>query len=225
MLLETTKFPFSAILYSSLDYIKKKYGEITHADFRDKSLGWEPHNETFIIGADKKIVKNVYRKIFHKSILLRPSCYSIKNDRYITACKYAGFSRVSDITMGDFWEFKNVTDLFEDESLGISLCIINTQNGISMFEKIKQNIIWERHNISETLARQPHLSCSEEGVLIKDVEAARQMYVKRGFRYIASKYGENGIRGIYPKGVRYMKHIRNIILNKMGFRTERGEKQ
>ena len=203
-----------------LDCIKKKYGEISHADFRDKSFGWQAHNETFIIG-NKKIKKNIYRKIFYKNILLRPSCYSIKNDMYITSCRYAGMSRISDITIGDFWGIKN----FENENLGISLCIINTQNGSRLFEAIKQKVICEQRDISEALARQPHLSCNEDGVPIKEVETARKMYAKKGFAYVASKYGENGVCGIYPKGVRFIKHIKNTILEKMGFKTERRQKQ
>ena len=199
-----------------LDCIKKKYGEITRADFRDKSFGWQSHNETFIIG-DKKIKKNIYRKIFYKNVLLRPSCYSIKNGRYITACKYAGMSRISDITIGDFWGIKNETAFIKNA--GISLCIINTEKGNRLFDMIKQSVIWERHDISETLAKQPHLSCSGGGVPVKDVNAARQMYSKKGFLYIASKYGEYGVCGIYPKGVRFIRHIRNKILKKTGFGT------
>ena len=207
-----------------LDYIKKKHGEIAHADFRDKSFGWRSHNETFIIG-EQKIKKNIYRKIFYKNILLRPSCYSIKNDMYVTACKYAGMSRISDITIGDFWGIEKETASFKYANLGISLCIINTRNGGRLFETIKPNVIWERRDISEALAKQPHLSCSEGGVPIKEVETARQMYAKKGFIYIASKYGENGVCGIYPKGVRFIKHIGNKILKKTGFKTERREKQ
>ncbi len=205
-----------------LDYIKKKYGEITHADFRDKSFGWRTHNETFIIGK-QKIKKNIYRKIFYKNVLLRPCCYSIKTDRYITACKYAGMARISDITMGDFWGINKETALFKNANLGISLCIINTENGNRLFEMIKQNVIWERHDISETLAQQPHLSCCENGVLIEDVETARQMYTKKGFTYIASEYGENGVCGIYPKGVRFIKHIKNKTLKKWDLR-QNGER-
>ena len=203
-----------------LGYINKKYGEITHADFRDKAFGWQTHNETFTVG-EQKIKKNIYRKIFYKNILLRPCCYGIKNGRYITACKYAGMFRISDITIGDFWGIENAAGFFENVNLGISLCIINTQQGSRLFEKVKPNLMWERRDISETLAKQPHLSCKEDGVPIKAVEAARQMYVKKGFIYIASKYGENGICGIYPKGVRFIRHIRNKVLKKMGFKTER----
>ncbi len=207
-----------------LDFIKKKYGEITRADFRDKSFGWQVHNETFIIGK-QKIKKNIYRKIFYKNVLLRPSCYSIKNDRYITACKYAGMSRVSDITIGDFWGIKNETAFFKNPDLGISLCIINNQKGNCLFEMIKQNVIYQRRDISEASAKQPHLSCIDDGVPIEDVETARQMYAKKGFMYIASKYGENGVFGIYPKGVRFIKHIGNKVLKKMGFKTKRRAKQ
>lgn len=202
-----------ALWKSYLDYIKKKYGEITHADFRDKSFGWQSHNETFTV-KNQKIKKNIYRKIFYKNILLRPSCYSIKNGRYITACKYAGMSRCADITIGDFWGIKKEASFFKNANLGISLCIVNTQSGSRLFDMIKQNVIWERHDISETLDKQPHLSCNEEGVPIKAVEDARQMYAKKGFIYIASKYGENGVCGLYPKGVRFIRHITNKILKK-----------
>lgn len=213
-----------ALWRSYLDYIKKKYGEITRADFRDKSFGWQAHNETFIIGK-RKIKKNIYRKIFYKNVLLRPSCYSKKGDMYITACKYAGLSRVSDITIGDFWGIKNGADTFKNADLGISLCIINTPKGRRLFETVKRKVISEPRDISETLAKQPHLSRSGDGVPIDEVETARQKYAKRGFMYIASKYGENGAFGIYPKGARFIRHIRNKILKKMGFKTERREKQ
>lgn len=207
-----------------LDCIKKKYGEITHADFRDKSLGWQAHNETFMIGK-QKIKKNIYRKIFYKNILLRPSCYRVKNDRYITACKYAGLSRISDITIGDFWGIKTEAASFENANCGISLCMINTQNGNRLFERIKQNVIWQPRDIREAIVKQPHLSCSENGVPMKEVEAARQMYAKKGFIRIASQYGEMGVRGIYPKGIRWIRHIRNKILKKMGFQMRRSGKQ
>ncbi len=213
-----------ALWENYINYIKNKYGEITRADFRDKSFGWQTHNETFVIGK-KKITKNIYRKIFYKNILLRPSCYSMKNDMYITACKYAGMQRVSDITIGDFWGIKKETDSFKNANFGISLCIVNTQNGKRLFETIKQNVICEQRGIGEALAKQPHLSRSEDGAKISEVEFARQMYLKKGFIYIASKYGENGVCGIYPKGIRFIKHLRNKVLTKMSFKTERREKQ
>ena len=172
-----------------IDRMTDKYGEIACADFRDKSYGWKSHNETFVIGG-QKIKKNVYRKIFYKNILLRPSCYSIKKDRYITACKYAGTSRVSDITIGDFW-----------------------------------GIQWEQRDISEASAKQPHLSRSEHGVPIEGVETAREMYAKKGFKYIASRYGESGIRGIYPKGIRFIGHIVNKLLKTTEVKSERREKR
>lgn len=213
-----------ALWKNYLDYIKKKHGDITRADFRDKSFGWQAHNETFTIGK-QKIKKNIYRKIFYKNVLLRPNCYSIKNDRYIAACQYAGMPRISDMTIGDFWGIKNETTIFQNANLGISLCMVNTQKGSRLFDMIRQNVIWERREVSEALAKQPHLSCCEDGVPIQDVEAARQMYARKGFMYIASKYGENGVCGMYPKGVRFIKHIKNKIVRKMGFRAERREKQ
>ena len=207
-----------------LGCIKKKYGEITHADFRDKSFGWQSHNETFLVGK-QKIKKNIYRKIFYRNVLLRPSCYSLKDDRCITACSYAGMSRVSDMTIGDFWGIKNETAVFENADLGISLCIVNTPNGSRLFDTIKPNVLWEQRDIGEALAKQPHLSCSENGVPMKEVEAARQMYARKGFLSVASAYGENGIRGIYPKGIRFIRHITNKMAKKRNLRQSGGKKR
>lgn len=209
---------------SYLAWIRKKYGNITHADFRDKSFGWRSHYETFTVGK-KKIKKNVYRKIFYKNVLLRPCCCSREGDRYKAVCRYAGMPRVSDITIGDFWGIKNESALFQNADRGISLCIVNTQKGLSLFETIRQNVIWERRDISEASEKQPHLSRREDGVPIKEVEKARRRYSEKGFRYIASKYGENGVGGLYPKGVRFIRHVANTIRGKVRSGTERREKQ
>ena len=128
------------------------------------------------------------------------------------------------MTIGDFWGIQNETALFKNADLGISLCMINTQNGNRLFELIKQNVLWQMRDISEALAKQPHLSCNEAGVQMKAVETARRMYAKKGFRYIASKYGENGVCGLYPKGVRFIQCAKKRVLRKMGFGTDRSRK-
>ena len=205
-----------------LEYITSKYGEIKQADFRDKSYGWQIQNETFVT-EDKKIKKNVFRKIFHKSLLLRPSCYSISEGKYVTVCKYAGLSRGSDITIGDFWGIKNAEEAFADINSGISIAIVNTEKGRELFDGIKQNVIWQKKSIDETIPRQPHLSCKDIGVSVEIIEKARWLYAMKGFLGVASAYGENGIRGIYPKGVRFIKHLTNKILKKFGINNNRGE--
>ena len=194
-----------------LDYIKRKYGAITSANFRDKSFGWEVHDESFIAGR-RKIRKNVYRKIFYKDLLLRPSCYRREEDALITACKYSGMSRVSDLTIGDFWGIRRAASAFENTKDGISLCIINSERGQRLFESIKPRTIWEEKDAGEAVRRQPHLSGRGNRVPASRVETARAEYREKGFLYIASKYGENGVRGMYPKGIRFIKHLRNRVL-------------
>ena len=51
------------------------------------------------------------------------------------------------------------------------------------------------------------------------------MYAKKGFKYIASRYGESGIRGIYPKGIRFIGHIVNKLLKTTEVKSERREKR
>ena len=56
-------------------------------------------------------------------------------------------------------------------------------------------------------------------------QKVRQLYAKKGFVGVTSAYGENGIRGIYPKSVRFIEHLTNRILKKFGIKHNLGEKK
>ena len=58
-------------------------------------------------------------------------------------CPFANTERESDITIGDFHEFSSKLGDFNDGN-GITLTIINTENGKKIFNKIKKNIIFDQ---------------------------------------------------------------------------------
>ncbi len=73
------------------------------------------------------------------NLFVNESCYN---------CKYKGKNRLGDITLGDFWGLKN--GQFTDNK-GVSLVILNSDNGTQLFNDIQNQIIYERHRLIETM--------------------------------------------------------------------------
>lgn len=63
--------------------------------------------------------------------------YSFRENCY--SCAYAKKERISDLTLGDFWGFDN-EEFCKKTDYGINLVLLNTQHGIDMFEKIKNQV-------------------------------------------------------------------------------------
>lgn len=61
----------------------------------------------------------------------RESCY---------VCLFANKDRYSDFTLGDFWGIENINTELKEVN-GVSSVIINTKEGIELFDTIKDNII------------------------------------------------------------------------------------
>jgi len=111
---------------------------ITGIDFREKEgYGWEKYG--FVVRGkvglkvDQNSVllsdmhdNNPFMKGFLNDIYLRPSCYS---------CKFKCAKRASDITLADCWPVRSLKLTFLD-SKGVSLIMVNTKNGNSLFDKI-----------------------------------------------------------------------------------------
>lgn len=97
--------------------------------FREKP-GWRRYQVIAKFDDNKKDISykdtNEYIKGFLKGNFLRSSCYN---------CAYTNLDRVSDLTIGDFWNYfsDNVNSEDIDDDKGISMLLINTQNGKSLF--------------------------------------------------------------------------------------------
>ena len=114
-----------------LAYIESRYRQkICKADFRDKSLGWDTHCESFILEDGKKIISRDYSDLFYKHVMLRPSCHK---------CYFAGIHRISDITLADFWGIESNKSSFNDNR-GVSLVFVNTEKGRRLFEQAKKSV-------------------------------------------------------------------------------------
>ena len=141
--------PSSKVFNDHKNFLEKKYkAKIDKINFRFKNedsitnLHITFKNKTTILETS---ANDYYYFLFNKDYSLRESCYN---------CHFTNTNRVSDITIGDYWNAKKVMPDFYDNK-GISLVIINTIKGQSFFNKVKSKLIIKDSNLKECL--QPNL--------------------------------------------------------------------
>lgn len=152
-------------------------------DFRDKTkFGWEAHVETLVLeneGKELRVSDNVFAKLFCEHNVLRPSCYE---------CPYRSVQRTGDITLADFWGISRVNAEFNDNK-GVSLVLINTERGLSFFEKVKDELNWFTTSIENSM--QP--AFRDFWSIPKTRDTFWKEYNNKDFSFIARKYGGFGI--------------------------------
>ena len=186
------------------DYIsfleKKKNIKITNFAFRDKSVGWGLDAKYEYLKKSKLKTQRLYYKLssfynyYEKAAISRENCYH---------CKYACPSRIGDITLGDFWGVeKNQPDCLRenggifDEKKGISFCLVNSQRGAELFEKILPEINYVGSDF-ETISKQ-------NGNLLKPTamplsrNEIMELYKQKGYEAIDQLYWKKiGYKKIY----------------------------
>lgn len=62
---------------------------------------------------------------------------------------------MSDLTIGDFWNYfsDNVNSEDIDDDKGISMLLINTQNGKSLFNKTKEDLIYFAKDFQKSIEK------------------------------------------------------------------------
>lgn len=122
---------------------------IKNINFRDKSTGWKRYSLKFDFTDGKSYEEvgneNAYIKGFIKNLYLRPSCYN---------CAYKTLNRQSDITLADFWGVEDILPSLDDNK-GTSLIFVNSDKGKYLFDKIKNNIIYEGVDIEKSIEFNP----------------------------------------------------------------------
>lgn len=118
-----------------LDSLEDKYNsKITHIKAKAKEYGWRSlarrvqfENGSVYYGLRQD---DDFRRGYHTNVYCRPACYE---------CKFKGFPRFSDISLGDFWGIENV-DKSLDNDTGTSVVMINTEKGQRLFAMIKDQL-------------------------------------------------------------------------------------
>lgn len=140
--------------------------EIKQIDFRDKLYGWDKSIMSlslknnikyprlpFIYNLLSKKIKFLlystnyalsYKKGCLSGLFSRSSCHK---------CSFKG-DRNSDFTMGDLWGINKILPSMYDKK-GVSVLTINSQKGKTIFEKIKNNIKYEKINYDDMVKYNP----------------------------------------------------------------------
>lgn len=122
-----------------LESLKKRKHILQHVNMRCKKTGWARYQYCWEMKYSdgtvhyEKADKNPYMNGFTKNYFLRSSCYS---------CKHKGFSRNTDISLGDFWGVWDIKPHMNDGK-GTSLVLVHSQIGVDYFSKISQHMIYE----------------------------------------------------------------------------------
>ena len=159
--------------------VKLYSSPIKNLKFRDKKFGWRNQEISIEFENGKKYhapiwVDNFYR-LFTNNYILRDSCYS---------CRFSNLERQGDITIGDFWNLKNVDDNFEDE-LGVSSIIINSKNGENLFKIVQDKfevIECSLNDINQNNLNNPSAKPT-------NYEEFQNTINEKGFEYCLKKYG------------------------------------
>jgi len=129
--------PSQKVFDHYIDYLQDKHrGYLSSYEFRhktNKSGTWNSRNVRAEVGnvvivADA--LNDPYLRGFHNALFCRPSCYE---------CKFANPSRVSDITMADFW---GVESLYHEENVhkGVSVLLVNTPKGLLLMDELSKHM-------------------------------------------------------------------------------------
>lgn len=124
----------------------------------------------------KKYSDDYYFINFLRGNIYRECCYN---------CKYATKARVSDITIGDFWGLNKNSKIYDDESKGISLVMINTQKGKDIINEIKEYTDFEERDIEEALNGNKQLR--KPSIMTKQFLIYRKKYPLIGFEKTMKK--------------------------------------
>ena len=141
--------PSPMIWKDYLDIIRNRTGsEIASVNMRSKETNWEKQSFQLKLssGKEPEIIKQFsYNELYLSSTGLRPSCFE---------CKYTSFSRAADLTVADFWNFRQEKLPFAADG-GVSEILVNTTKGQQLLSILKASC--HIAPISRKAAWQPHL--------------------------------------------------------------------
>ena len=136
----------SQLLFSDyLKKLKKKVNfNIEKFNFRT-SNGWgvtpsivDKNGVSYIL----KGKENLYMSLFLNGYTFRENCYR---------CPYASSKRVSDMTIADFWGIGTEKPFNHDVTSGVSLLLVNSQNGEELLRSLSDAITVEERSLSEAI--------------------------------------------------------------------------
>lgn len=166
-----------------LDYIEEINGsKIVWTENKSKEYGWNNLTQKFVFEDGNEYFDTRKTSLFTKGYIeshlyCRPSCYD---------CKFKGFPRVADITIGDFWGIGSYSKKYNSD-MGTSVVMINSDKGKKYFDKAKRRINSEQVPLDWVISGNPALKNSISVLSDKREEFFEDLNVLR-FDKLIKKY-------------------------------------
>lgn len=138
-------------------------------NLRSKESGWSryQYSNVFEYGTGKRhstrSSQSLFMKLFVGDYISRSSC---------SDCRFKGYSRVSDITLGDFWGIWDI-DPEMDDNKGTSVLLVHSSKGHTLLRDIDSNIRCKEVSLEQASQQNPSMLVSSKA------NAYRETVLKR----------------------------------------------
>lgn len=186
------------------DYIgqieAKKGKKIKYCIPRNPKYGWDHNIDSFFFDGGGQFDSDFFTGyVYHKWITQRWSC---------NKCPFTSLNRVSDITLGDAWGINKVAPELDNDNMGCSLVLINTEKGKILYDSISKNCVSKAIDINQML--QPVLL--HPTALHPLRQKFEDEYMAKGFKYVRRKYLDNRLVVIKSKIRTFLSKIKHLII-------------
>lgn len=175
----------------------------SHINLRNKESGWSKYSysvEFAYSDNNRYLCENgadPFMRFFVDDYILREAC---------SDCHFKGDSRVSDITLGDFW---GIWDVFPemDDNKGTSLVLLHSQKGKQLFQSVSDRM--EVQEVSLEQASQMNPSMLKSSVHQPDREAVLKTIAEDEFQAALHfmQSNSNAREPVFAKMKRYVNRI------------------
>lgn len=168
--------PSQHILNSAIES-KLKYSDGLTLVNRVKEKGKESKYSLRLIQSEKIVYDQTYPSLgyitgFLSGLFYRENCYR---------CKFAKRERISDITLGDFWDRNNNVMNLPNKADGLSMIMVNSENGCKLMNDSKDSYISVNWNYEDFIKRNGQLQKSISRHAKRD--QFEELFCSKGFEY------------------------------------------
>lgn len=170
--------PSRLIVKDHINYIERKYNSkvISHL-YRDKSFGWGKHKETYELENKAKISNNNMAILLSKGYSVSPTCFK---------CEFTTPKRISDMTIGDYWQLSRLGMSKAQFSNGLSVVLVRNKIIENIICDLTENEVLETSEITFEDAMQWNLE--RPTVKPKRYDVFWKKYSKNRFKNIMPVY-------------------------------------
>jgi acetyltransferase-like isoleucine patch superfamily enzyme/coenzyme F420-reducing hydrogenase beta subunit len=183
-----------------LEALENKYNsKVVYVKPKSKDLGWHRLTLKIVFENGQTYYGTCDIDFYTRAFLLsncisRPSCYE---------CKFKGFPRVADLSIGDFWRASNVNTRATklDDNLGTSAILINSLKGETLMNNVSKKLQTEEESFEVIVAGNPALVSS-----IAKEKVDRKLFYEK----INNEDFLNVVEYLFPKKLTIKDKLKNI---------------